>query len=159
MSAILTFRFILPFNAAALSTNDVFIIVESACIFNLNRFILSVKADPELAVNISILFDNDTVSLAILLLSIFAVSAILTFKFILPFNAKALSTNEVLIFVESDLILVTNTFESKRIFSLTNLMLSPKAPSVAPANKSILLDKDAVSRAILLLSIKAVSEN
>ena len=159
VSAIFSFKLTLPLSAFELSTNDVLMVVESERIFNLNRFILSVNAVPELFDKLLILFDKETVSLLNLLLNIEAVSEIFTFRLILLFNTDALSTKEVLILVESDLILLANIFESKSIFALTSLILSPSAPSVAPASKLILLDKETVSRPKRLDSIKAVSVN
>ena len=92
------------------------------------------------------------------MLNILAVSEILTFKFILAFNAEALSTNEVRIFVESDLILVVIIVESNKIFALIAVILSAKAPPAALPKALILFDRDAVSLANLESSILAVSE-
>ena len=72
-------------------------------------------------------------------------------------SALELSTNEVLIFVESLRILFANTVESLNILLLKKVTLSDNAPSVADPNTSIRLDKEAVSRANRLLSISEVS--
>ena len=78
--------------------------------------------------------------------NILDVSEIFNLRLILPFKIFALSTNDVLIFVES-----------LNIFNLMTLILSSNAPSVAPANKSILFERETVSLPILLSNIKLVS--
>ena len=115
------------------------------------------------------------------LLTIDAVSAILSLRLILTFNALALSTNDLFIVVESLLNLVVILVESNNIFvinnvesflnlaavtaeSLLNLSLIASTLSESalldPAfTKSILADKLSVSFPILLLNILEVSDN
>ena len=165
VSAIFTFKLILPFNILTLSTNDLLIVVESLLNFNviavesllnlvviaiesnkilaliavesdlnlpaetaeslrsLSRIelILSINAPLALVPSIMILLDKETVSRANLLASMFAVSAILTFRFILLLKLVA-------IVEESDLSLAVMTVESNKIFALNSLTLSVKAP-------------------------------
>ena len=87
-----------------------------------------------------------------------AVSAIFTLRLILPFKAEALSTKEVLILVESDLILAVITVESNKIFARIIPILSVNAPPAELPNKLILFERDAVSRANLVSSMLAVSK-
>ena len=119
----------------ALSTNDRLIVVESDLsfvviavesnkIFALKPDTLSPNAVPVEADNLLILYDKDAVSRAKRDVSIAAVSAIFTFKLILPFNALALSTNDPLIVVESDLNLVVMTVESVKIAARKTRALS-----------------------------------
>ena len=142
---------------------------ESLPILSFILVTLSVKAEPAEVVKLSILRDKETVSRANLLVNIFAVSDIFNLRFILPFNKLAVSLinpcNTVesdlslaVIAVESDLSLVVITVESNNIFALKPVVLSPSAVPVEFVNLLILLDKLAVSRANLDVSMVAVSD-
>ena len=131
--------------------------MESENILALITAILSPKAPPVEDFSKFILAESDAVSRANLVVSIEAVSEIFNFKFIRPLSALELSTNEVFIFVESLRILFAKTVESFKILLLKKVTLSDNAPSVAEPNKSILFDKEAVSRAKRLLNIADVS--
>ena len=183
------------------------IAAESEATLDLNEFDVSDNAAPDAEDNKFILLDKFSVSLPIRLLnmvevsdililldnmvavsvflnklpSIEVVSAILSLKLILPFNALALSTNDLLITVESFLNLVVILVESNNIFvinevesflnlaavtaeslfnlSLMALTLSESAVLEPDRTKSILDDKLSVSFPILLLNILEVSDS
>ena len=80
-----------------------------------------------------------------LLDNIVAVSEILTFKFILPVNAAALSINDLFIVVESNLNFAVISVESENILVLKSVILSPNALPAEDPNALILLDKVIVS--------------
>ena len=130
VSAIFTFKLILAFNKLAVSLINPCKTVESVLILFLKPLVLSDKEVPDEADKLLILLDKLIVSRANLVFNIFAVSAMLTFKFIRPFNALELSTSDLLMVVESNFNLVVIALESNTILVFSLLVKSVESVNI-----------------------------